>query len=108
MAWQPPDIARLNNRLAAQNRRVEGYLDCVLNRLDMLIDAALAGDWDAVRKWSLEISQRIDGREEADILKSAQQVLEAATRLKDDNELKRRVMMLIAACGKAQRRTRMP
>jgi hypothetical protein len=108
MTWQPPDIAALNSRLASQNQRVRHYLEGVIGRLDRLIDAALANDWESVRRWSLEISQCGEAREEADIVRSAESVLEAASRAENETELKRRVMKLIAACGKAQGAAKMP
>ncbi len=108
MTWQPPNISGLSDRLASQNRRVEGYLEGVLGRLDRLIDAALARDWEGVRHWSLEITRSSEVREEDDVRLSADRVLEAAHQATDDVELKRRVMTLIAACGKARRRRTMP
>ncbi len=104
MTWQPPDIASLNARLGAQNSRVRHYLEGVVGSLDRLIDAALDRDWEAVRHWSREISQSAAARPDAEILQSAQLVLEAADRAENEKELKRRVMKLIAACGDAQRR----
>jgi hypothetical protein len=104
---KPPDIAALNARLARQNHRVQSHLDEVLGRLDPLIDAALAGDWEGVRRWSLEVTH-LGGAGEAEIVESAQLLLEAAGHAENDAELKRRVMRLIAACGKAQGRAKMP
>ncbi len=103
MTWQPPDIAGLNARLRSQNHRVRGYLEGVIGQLDRLIDAALAHDWEGVRHWSREISQCSEARRETDILRSAELVLEAASRAENEAELKRRVLKLIAACGEAQR-----
>ena len=106
MTWQPPDIARLNSRLANQNQRVENYLEGVIGRLDLLVDAALAQDWEGVRRWSREITQCGEVRDDPGILESVQLVLEAAGH--DENELNRRVMKLIAACGKTPRQAKMP
>ncbi|MBW3596910.1 MAG: hypothetical protein KY475_06495, partial [Planctomycetes bacterium] len=66
----------------------------------IVLDAALAHDWEAVQHWSREISQ---SGEAAEILTSAQHVLDAAGRAENEAELKRRVMKLIAACGRARR-----
>jgi hypothetical protein len=99
-----PDIPALNARLARQNQRVQSQLDEVIGRLDRLIDAALAGDWEGVRRWSLEVAH--GGSGETEIVASAQLLLEAADRAENEAELKRRVMRLITACGKAQGRTK--
>jgi hypothetical protein len=104
---QQPDIAALNARLALQNRRVREQLDDVIGRLDPLIDAALAGDWESVRRWSLEITKGATPKDESEILQSAQTLLEAADRAENEAELKRHVMRLIAACGKAQGQAKM-
>jgi hypothetical protein len=108
MSWQLPNLARLNAQMASQNRRVNDYLDGVLGRLDRLIDAALAHDWEGVRRWSREISECGQAHHENDILQSAQSVLEVIDGPEDESELKRRVMRLIAACGRAQSRAKMP
>jgi hypothetical protein len=78
----PPDIAALNARLARQNRWVQEQLEAVIGRLDHLIDAALAGDWEGVRRWSLEISQC--GQTQVEILESAHFLLEAADRAESE------------------------
>jgi hypothetical protein len=102
-----PDIAALNARLAHQNRRVQTRLDEVIGRLDPLVDAALSGDWEGVRRWSSEITQTRSA-EESEVLESAQRLLQAADRAENEAELKRHVMRLIAACGKAQSKAKMP
>jgi hypothetical protein len=101
---KPTDIAALNARLARQNRRVQSQLDEFIGRLDRLIDAAMAGDWEGVRRWSVEAAH--GGAGEGEIIESAQLLLEAADRADSEAELKRRVMRLIAACGKAQGRAK--
>jgi hypothetical protein len=108
MTKQPPDIAALNARLARQNRRVQSKLDELIGQLDCLVDAALAGDWEGVRRWSVEISQCGKTHEDPEILESAQLLVEAADRADNEAELKRHVMRLIAACGKSQSGAKMP
>jgi hypothetical protein len=103
-----PDIAAINGKLASQNRRVETFLDEVLARLDQLIDAALAHDWEAVRRWSGEIAHCSHTSCDSEILRSAQSVLEAADQRGNEAELKSRVLKLIVACGRVRERAKMP
>ncbi len=109
--WSPemniqevPDVAELSTQLAADNVRVNRFLDSLTGRIDELAHAARNGDWKEVRRISDFIARTSVHYGCLNISEQAEQVRSASEPPSDVLELKRSVLRLIAAYGHASTR----
>lgn len=97
-----PNIAHLNAKLAADNHRVNMWVDGLVERIDKIVDATMRSDWMEVKRLSIFIarSSAIYGypllAENADRLANSSEQ-------EDETEIKRSVLKLIGAAGRARK-----
>lgn len=97
-----PNISQLNAKLAADNQRVNLWVDGLVERIDKIVDATMRSDWMEVKRLSQFIarSSAIYGypllAENADRLANASEQ-------QDETEIKRNVLKLIGAAGRARK-----
>lgn len=96
-----PNIAEIAGRLSADNARVNRFVDGLVQRIDTLVDAATRSDWEEVRRLGEYIARSSATYGYPIISESAKKVCEATA---EDNELeiKRSVVKLIGASGRAR------
>lgn len=97
-----PDLAKLSARLAANNARVDAFLNSLPSRIDRLVEAALDGDWQKVQQMSEFIAMSGQSCNCTDLAKTAENVAEQAKSASDSTTLRRSVLRLICECGKAR------
>jgi hypothetical protein len=95
-----PNIAKLSATLAADNARVFRFVDGLVCRLDNLAAAVHSEDWDEVRRLSDYIVRSGGTFGHRDVAKAAEAVCEATRRSDNGLEIRRRVLMLMGACGR--------
>lgn len=97
-----PDLAKLSARLAANNARVDAFLNSLPSRIDRLVEAALAGDWDQVRQVSEFIALSGAACDCPELAAKAEVVANEAKQATDSTTLRRGVLRLICECGRAR------
>lgn len=97
-----PDLGKLSARLAANNYRVDAFLNSLPSRIDRLVEAALSGDWDQVRQVSEFIAMSGVACDCPDLAAKAQDVVKEAKHATDSTALRRGVLRLICECGRAR------
>lgn len=97
-----PDLAKLSARLAANNARVDAFLNSLPSRIDRLVEAALAGDWDQVRQVSEFIAMSGAACDCTELAAKAEAVAKEAKQATDSTTLRRGVLRLICECGRAR------
>lgn len=95
-------IAELSAKLAADNLRVIAFIDSLVGRVDNLVDSAKAGDWQEVQRVSDYVARSGATYGYPLISESAQKLSEAVS-ANDELLMKRRLLKLIGACGRAER-----
>ncbi len=97
-----PDLAKLSARLAANNARVDAFLNSLPSRIDRLVEAALDGDWDSVRRMSEYLAMSGEACDCPELAARAMAVASDAKTAADSTSLRRGVLRLICECGKAR------
>lgn len=97
-----PDLAKLSARLAANNARVDAFLNSLPSRIDRLVEAALDGDWQKVQQMSEYIAISGEVCDCPELAARARVVAEEAKTAADSISLRRGVLRLICECGKAR------
>ncbi|MEQ8788613.1 MAG: hypothetical protein RIC55_20050 [Pirellulaceae bacterium] len=97
-----PSIAQLSARLAANNARVIDFLENLTSRVDTLVEAATADDWQEVERISDHVARSSAAYGYAMISESAQRLCEAV-QADDMTMMRRRLVKLIGVCGRARR-----
>lgn len=100
-----PNLAQLNARLAADNQRVNMWVDGLVERIDKVVDATLRSDWMEVQRLSLFIA-RSSALYGYPLLAENAQRLASASDQQDEIEIKRGVIKLIGAAGRARKPVR--
>jgi enolase len=97
-----PNIAHLNTKLAVDNQRVNQWVDGLVERMDKIVDATTRSDWMEVKRLSLFIarSSAIYG---FPLLAENAERLANASDNQDATEIKRGVIKLIGAAGRARK-----
>jgi hypothetical protein len=97
-----PNIAHLNAKLAADNQRVNQWVDGLVERIDKIVDATMRSDWMEVKRLSQFIarSSAIYGYP---LLAENADRLAGASEAQDDTEIKRGVIKLIGAASRARK-----
>jgi tRNA A58 N-methylase Trm61 len=107
-----PDLARLNLQLAANAARVSQYVETLTSRVDRLVEATMTEDWQEVRRLSDHLSQSSNSYGYEAIGERARRVCDAMDQPGDAEanvlEIKRSVLRLIGACGRARQPNRTP
>ena len=97
-----PDLSLLSARLAQNTARINRVLDALSVRIDEMVAHADRSDWQQVR----ELSETVAGVSEAHGMHTlgerARQVGKAATRTDDVCDVKRSLIRLIGAYGRAR------
>jgi hypothetical protein len=101
-AHERPSIAQLSARLAANNARVIEFLDSLTGRIDTLVEAASAGDWQEVERLSDYLSRAGAAYGYPLISQAAERLCDAITS-DDETLMKRCLVKLIGVCGRARR-----
>ncbi len=97
-----PDLGKLSARLAANNFRVDAFLNSLPSRIDRLVEAALSGDWDQVRQVSEFIAMSGAACDCPELAAKAQEVVKEAQHAVDSTALRRGVLRLICECGRVR------
>jgi len=100
------DLRKLSRGLAANNLRVINFLDSLVGRIDDVVEATFAGDWEQVSRISQLIARYSELRGFAAISQSAAAVGNEAEGNCNEAELRRRVLSLVNACGQARKEQR--
>lgn len=95
-----PDIARLSSQLARNNARVSSFIDSLPGSVDKLVAAVGVSDWDAVRQVSSDVARAAAASGNMSIGESARLLAESADVSDDPQQIKRRAIKLIGACGR--------
>jgi hypothetical protein len=97
-----PNIAHLNAKLAVDNQRVNQWVDGLVERMDKIVGATMRSDWMEVKRLSLFIarSSAIYG---FPLLAENAERLASASDNEDATEIKRGVIKLIGAAGRARK-----
>jgi hypothetical protein len=97
-----PDLAQLNSKLAADNQRVNLWVDGLVERIDKLVDATMRSDWMEVKRLSAFIarSSAIYG---FPLLSESAERMAAASDEQNEAEAKRNLVKLIGAATRARR-----
>ena len=104
----PPsaDLRQLSRALTANNLRVMNFLDGLISRVDDVVEASFEHDWEQVGRVSQMIARYSELRGFPGIAESAAAVCEEAGNGCDEAEMRRRLLRLIGACGKARKQQR--
>lgn len=101
-----PDLAGLNSQLAANTARVSQYVETLSTRVDRLVDATMAEDWQEVRRLSDHLARNSNNYGYEAIGERARRVCDEMDNPGDAEanvlEIKRSVLRLIGACGRAK------
>lgn len=97
-----PNIAHLNAKLAADNHRVNQWVDGLVERIDKIVDATMRSDWMEVKRLSdfIARSSAIYG---FPLLAENAERVAAASEKEDETDIKRGVIKLIGAAGRTRR-----
>jgi len=95
-------LAAINRQLARSNCRVTNFAARLTDRVDALVAASLASDWDEVRRQSefLATSGQVYGFDE--IAMSANDLCQRVDQQAQPVDIKRALMQLIGKCGSAR------
>ncbi len=94
-----PDLGGLSDQLAADNVRVDAFINSLPGYVDRLVDVATAKDWQGVRRLSEYLAMT---SESCGLVKLNQRALDLAEQSQEpDNEtaIRRGVVRVIGACG---------
>lgn len=97
-----PNLAKLSAQLAANNARIDSFLNSLPTRIDRLVEAALAGDWPKVQQMSEFLALSGEACNCKELADQAEQVASQARTSADTTTLRRSVLRLICECGKAR------
>lgn len=97
-----PNIAHLNAKLASDNQRVNLWVDGLVERIDKIVEATMRSDWMEVKRLTdfIARSSAIYG---FPLLAENAERLANASAQEDETEIKRGVIKLIGAAGRARR-----
>jgi hypothetical protein len=95
-------IAELTARLASDNLRVIAFIDSLIVRVENLVDAAAADDWQEVQRVSDYVA-RSSATYGYPLISESAQMLSAAVSANDELLMKQRLLKLIGACGRTER-----
>ncbi len=98
-----PDIGRMTTQLAADNIRIDRFIDSLPGHVDQIVTAALDEDWNEIRRQSNYLA---DGGMEygyTQLAQSARDLSEVMTKQSNDIEMRRGVVKFIGAYGRTAR-----
>ena len=102
-----PDLTSLNSQLAANTARVSQYVETLTARVDRLVEATMTEDWQEVRRLSDHLAQSSNSYGYEAIGERARRVCDEMDKPDKPEtnvlEIKRSVLRLIGACGRAKR-----
>ena len=101
-----PNLARISNRLAANNSRVSEFIEGLALRVDKIVAAAQDENWQEVRRVSGNVAEGGSAMGLTDLAAAARQVCEDLDGdngdMNKDIQVKRGIVKLIGQCGKAR------
>jgi hypothetical protein len=97
-----PNIAHLNAKLATDNARVNQWVDGLVERIDKIVDATTRSDWMEVQRLSLFIARSSAIYGYPLLAENAERVANASAK-QDETEIKRGVIKLVGAAGRARK-----
>lgn len=97
-----PNIAQLNAKLAADNSRVNAWVDGLAERIDKLVDATLRSDWMEVKRLCQYIARSSAVYGYPLLAENAERVA-SASEVQNETDIKRGVIKLIGAAGRARK-----
>jgi hypothetical protein len=97
-----PNLAQLNTRLAADNFRVNQWIDGLVERIDRIVDATMRSDWMEVKRLAGFIAKSSAIYGFPLLAENAERVV-AASQEQNEAEVKRNVIKLIGAAGRARK-----
>ena len=97
-----PNFAQLNSQLAADNSRVNTWVDGVAERIDKLVEATLRSDWMEVKRLCQDIAHCSELYGDPLLAKNAERVA-SASEAENETEIKRGVIKLIIAAGRTRK-----
>lgn len=97
-----PNIAQLNAKLAVDNQRVNQWVDGLVERLDKIVDATLRSDWMEVKRLSQFIARSSAIYGFPLLAENAERLAEASAD-ENETEIRRNVIKLVGAAGRARK-----
>lgn len=97
-----PNISHLNAKLAADNQRVNQWVDGLVERIDKIVDATMRSDWMEVQRLSLFIARSSAIYGFPLLAENADRLAEASAQ-ENATEIKRGVIKLVGAAGRARK-----
>lgn len=98
----PRDIAGVNQKLASNNARVSAALNSLPDWLDRLVAAADRHDWQEVTRQSESLAELGRSLKCDSLVAPASQLAAAAEARTSEFEIKRHLLRVIGAAGKAK------
>lgn len=99
----PTDLRKLSRILAGNNLRVMNFLEGLAPRIDKVVEASFEGDWEQVDQVSQLIARYSELRGFSNIAHSANAVSQEVQGSRNEGELRRRILTLVADCGKERK-----
>src|SRR5690606_34429013 len=99
MSQDLPNLAQLNAKLAADNHRVNQWIDGLVERIDKLVDATMRSDWMEVKRLSQFIA-RSSALYGLPLLAENAERVSLASEAGSEVDIKRGVIKLIGAAGR--------
>ena len=98
-----PNIKSMTGALAADNSRVNRFVDGLLAQVDGLIDAAKIKDWNELGRISMVLSLGAKAYGYQQLHESAERLTKAVREPENELEIKRSLMKVIGNCGRARK-----
>jgi len=98
-----PALGRINDRLAANNARVRQSLDALMERIESILASGKIGDWNVVERECERIADESRAAGLTEISDAAERTREELFRTDNEFGIKRAIIKLVAAHGRATR-----
>lgn len=98
-----PNIGRINNRMAANIARVEQSLAALMERIESVLASAKIGDWNMVERQCERIADESRAAGLIEVSDTAERACEELFRADNEVGIKRSIIKLVAAHGRASR-----
>ena len=98
-----PALGRINDRLAANNARVRQSLDALVERIESILTSGKIGDWNMVERQCERIADESRAAGLMEVSNAAELTCEELFRADNEFGVKRAIIKLVAAHGRAVR-----
>jgi len=98
-----PVLGRMNDRLAVNNARLRQSLDALLERIESILASGKIGDWNMVERQAERIADESRAAGLTEISAAAERTCEELFRADNEFGIKRAIIKLVAAHGRAAR-----